>query len=93
MSGRGGMREGAGRPTGSPNRATVDMKSRLSVLAREYTWQAFETLVDVAENGKSETARIAAATAILDRGFGKPREADIKQFLAPSPLDLLELDF
>jgi hypothetical protein len=92
MSSRGGKREGAGRPSGSPNRATLDMKSRLSMLAREYTWQAFDTLVDVAENGKSETARIAAATALLDRGFGRPREADIQQFSAPSRLDLIDFD-
>ncbi len=92
MTKHGGRRKGAERPSGTPNRATVDMKSRLSVLAREYTWQAFDTLVDVAENGKSETARIAAATALLDRGFGKPREADMQQFSAPSRLDILDFD-
>ena len=91
MSGRGGKRQGAGRPSGSPNRATVDMKSRLSELAREYTWSAFDTLVDVCENGQSDSARIAAATALLDRGFGRPREAESIQFSARSPLDdLLE---
>lgn len=83
----GGIREGAGRPAGSPNRATVDMKSRLSQLAREYTWTAFDTLVDVCENGQSDSARIAAATALLDRGFGRPREAGLTQYNAPSPLD------
>jgi hypothetical protein len=69
----GGLREGAGRPTGSPNRATADMEARMYQLAREYTLTAFETLLDVAENGKSDSARIAAATAILDRGYGKPQ--------------------
>ena len=87
MTGRGGVREGAGRPVGSQNRATVDMKSRLSMLAREYTWSAFDTLVDVCENGQSDSARIAAATALLDRGFGRPREAGMTQYSAPSPLD------
>lgn len=84
---RGGARDGAGRPAGSQNRATVDMKARLSMLAREYTFTAFETLVDVAENGTSETARIAAATALLDRGFGKPREANFAQYSEISALD------
>jgi hypothetical protein len=88
MTGRGGVREGAGRPVGSQNRATVDMKSRLSLLAREYTYIAFEALVEIAENGKSETARIAAATALLDRGFGKPREAGFDQYSEPSMFDL-----
>jgi hypothetical protein len=88
MTGRGGIREGAGRPVGSQNRATVDMKSRLSFLAREYTWTAFDTLLDVCENGQSDSARIAAATALLDRGFGKPREANFSQYSEPSMFDL-----
>ncbi len=92
MSQRGGVREGAGRPAGSPNRATISMKSRLSELAREFTWTALNTLADIAENGQSETARIAAATALLDRGFGKPREATESQYWERSPLDDL-LDF
>lgn len=83
----GGIREGAGRPPGSPNRATVDMKARMYQLAREYTLTAFETLLDVAENGKSDSARITAATAILDRGYGKPRQAFTSEYTAPSPLD------
>ena len=90
MSGRGGKRQGAGRPSGSPNRATVDMKSRLSELARQHTWSAFDTLVDVCQNGQSETARIAAATALLDRGFGKPREAGMEQYSEQKPW---EIDF
>ena len=88
MSGRGGKRQGAGRPAGSPNRATVDMKCRLSELAREHTWAAFDALLDVCTNGESETARIAAATALLDRGFGKPREAGMDQFLERKPWDI-----
>jgi hypothetical protein len=79
MSGHGGHRENAGRPVGSANRATADMKVRLSDLARQHTSIALNTLVDVCENGLNETARISAATAILDRGFGKPREAGADQ--------------
>ena len=88
MTDRGGVRQGAGRPAGSQNRATVDMKARLSMLAREYTYVAFEALVEVAANGTSETARITAATALLDRGFGKPREANFDQYSEPSAFDL-----
>jgi hypothetical protein len=84
---QGGIRTGAGRPLGSPNRATVDMKARMYELAREYTLTAFETLLDVAENSTSDSARITAATAILDRGYGKPRQAFISEYTAPSPLD------
>jgi len=74
MNGHGGQRENAGRPAGTPNRATVDQKATLSELAREHTSTAFKTLADVCKHGQSESARIAAATAILDRGYGKPRE-------------------
>ena len=88
MTKHGGIREGAGRPAGSPNRATVDMKARMYELAREYTMTAFETLLDVAENGTSDSARIAAATAILDRGYGKPRQAFTSEYTAPSRFDL-----
>jgi hypothetical protein len=48
-------------------------------LAREHTATAFDALIDVCENGLNETARISAATAILDRGFGKPRETEQDQ--------------
>ncbi len=58
----------------------------------DYTWTAFDALIDDCENAKSESARIAEATALLDRGFCKPREAAIEQFRAPSPLDYLDID-
>ncbi len=73
----GGRREGAGRPAGVPNKATKEQGARLSELAKSYTDLAFGTLVDVAMNGSSDTARVAAANAILDRGYGKPRLDEI----------------
>ena len=30
------------------------------------------TLIDVAKNGWPDTARVSAANALLDRGYGKP---------------------
>jgi hypothetical protein len=41
-------------------------------LARAQTALAIDTLVEICEHGESEMARIAAANAILDRGWGKP---------------------
>ena len=35
---------------------------------------AIATLAQIAENGKSDTAKIAAAVAILDRGWGRPAQ-------------------
>lgn len=68
----GGYREGAGRPAGALNKATSEQQARLSELAKAYTHDALLTLVDVAKNGRTEAARVAAANALLDRGYGKP---------------------
>jgi hypothetical protein len=38
------------------------------------TRAAIRVLADIMQHGQSETARIAAANALLDRGWGKPRE-------------------
>ena len=43
-------------------------------LARQYTTQAVSTLADVMKNG-SGAARVAAANAVLDRGWGRPEQA------------------
>lgn len=40
-------------------------------LARQHTGTALATLVEIAERGENESARVAAANAILDRGWGK----------------------
>ena len=69
---RGGYRSGAGRPTGSMNKTTPQQSQRLSELAKAYTHDALLTLVDVAKNGRSDAARVSAANALLDRGYGKP---------------------
>ena len=33
------------------------------------------TLVTISTSGESEAARVSAANALLDRGYGKPRQA------------------
>jgi len=38
-------------------------------LARQHSDTAVNTLVHIAENGKQESARVAAASAPLDRGW------------------------
>ena len=69
---RGGYREGAGRPSGSTNKSSPEQSQRLSELAKIYTEEALETLVDVARNGRTDAARVSAANALLDRAYGKP---------------------
>lgn len=60
-----------GRVKGVPNRATADIKA----LAMSYTEEAFEALIGVARNSESDAARVAAIKEILDRGYGKSRQA------------------
>ena len=72
MASHGGMREGSGRPAGAANKATSELKLNLSELARKYTNDALDTLAEVMQSSQSDSARTAAATAILDRGYGRP---------------------
>ncbi len=74
-NGHGGRRQGAGRRLGSKDRATREAKATLSELAREHSDEAIRTLHDVMVKGESESARIAAAGALLDRGYGRPSQA------------------
>jgi hypothetical protein len=68
---RGGKRIGAGRLKGSTNRRG-SAGVRLSLVAEQHTTEAIETLLDVMKNGKSDGARVSAACAVLDRGYGRP---------------------
>ena len=81
MASHGGMREGSGRPAGAVNNATSELKLNLSELARQYTNNALDTLVDVMQSSQSDSARIAAATAILDRGYGRPTTAQVDNLI------------
>jgi len=46
---------------------------RVFELARSYTVEAIETLVDLMRHGKDERVRGTAAQALLDRGWGKAK--------------------
>ena len=49
-------------------KAPADLRS----LARSHTELSVQTLAGIARNGVSEQARVAAAQALLDRGWGRP---------------------
>ena len=53
------------------NKVTADIRAA----AQAYTDDALATLAQIMKAGASEAARVAAANSILDRGFGKPRQA------------------
>nr|WP_293854423.1 hypothetical protein [Sphingomonas sp. SCN 67-18] len=52
-----------------PNKATQSIRE----IARQYTDEAVNSLVAVMrDDGEPAAARVSAANAILDRGYGKP---------------------
>jgi hypothetical protein len=91
MTSHGGMREGSGRPAGAVNKATSELRLNLSELAREYTNDALSALVGVMNTSQSDSARIAAATAILDRGYGRPTKTTSLEVNAPFVPTKIEL--
>ena len=48
-------------------------EQKVAELARSYTSAAIETLVELMRSGNDERVRGAAAQALLDRGWGKPK--------------------
>lgn len=63
-----GERRG-GRQPGTPNKATASIRD----IAREYTQEAINALVEVLRGGEGipHAAQVSAAKEILDRGYGK----------------------
>lgn len=70
MASHGGARPGAGRKMGKVGQAKRD----LAAMAKKHAETALKVLVEVATSGESEAARVSAANAILDRGYGKPTQ-------------------
>lgn len=75
MAQRGGKRPGAGRPKGARDKATVEAGATIAELARVHSGTALKTLAKIAKEGESESARVSAANALLDRGYGRPPQA------------------
>lgn len=66
----GGRRPGAGRPGGSPNKLTRPLKEAAALESEA----CLQTLVHLRDHSQSDQVRLSAATAILDRGHGRPRQ-------------------
>lgn len=81
----------SGNPTGRPKLLLADGRS-LKDLAREHTEDAVETLVSVmTDKDAPHPARVSAASAILDRGWGKPsQELDVGERLGGILEEILE---
>ena len=59
----------SGNPSGRPKD-----EYKVAKLARTYTSEAIDTLVELMRHGKDERVRGTAAQALLDRGWGKPKQ-------------------
>jgi hypothetical protein len=71
MIGRPFKKGQSGNPGGRPK-----VVAEIRQLARERGPEAIAALVKVMTKGKSEAARVAAANALLDRGWGRPKQWD-----------------
>ena len=58
--------------SGNPGGRPKD-EHRVAELARSYTLEAIDTLVELMRDGKDERMRGTAAQALLDRGWGKAK--------------------
>ena len=74
----------SGNPGGRPK-----VLGEVQELARQYAPKAIVELARLALKAKSETARIAAIRELLDRGYGRPRQAIEVSVPADNPLQLL----
>ena len=82
MSGHGGARPGAGRPNGSRNKVTLEVRE----LALKHGPTALKNLVTLSQKAKSESVRLAAIREILDRAYGRPPQAMEIMNLTPEEL-------
>lgn len=79
--GIGGFKKGqSGNPGGRPK-----AEHQIQELARSRAPVALATLAHIARRGKSESARVAAATALLDRGYGRaPQSVSVNDSRIPN---------
>ena len=59
-----------GRKRGSLNKKTIEAQA----IARGYGKLAMDTLVKLCRDGTSDSIRLGASLALLDRGYGKPAQ-------------------
>ncbi len=60
----------SGNPGGRPKEL-----AGVKALARQHTKEALETLAKLMKSGTPDRTRVAAAEALLDRGWGRPTQA------------------
>lgn len=85
MAQHGGKRAGAGRKPGAVSKA----KRALAEKAKDHADAALATLVRLMDEGETDSVKLQAANAILDRGYGKPFQGtyDVPPEDQPKPFD------
>ena len=77
--------------SGNPGGRPKD-EHRVAELARSYTLEAIDTLVELMREGKDERVRGTAAQALLDRDWGKAKvEVEVVTGVEGSYLDVLRV--
>ena len=71
--------------------ANVPSPADLTALAREHARTAIAALAEVAAKGGSDAARVSAANALLDRGYGRTAQATPEDAAADEWVDAAEL--
>jgi hypothetical protein len=81
----------SGNPGGRAKVALPD-GTTITDLARSHTAEAIKTLANIMKSKKApEAARVSAAAAVLDRGWGRPRQAvDLTVEDVPGAAEALE---
>ena len=77
-------RPGSGRKKGTLNKVTASVRQQ----AQKFTSEAVDVLTGVMRNSIDDRCRLAAATALLDRGHGRP-PAEMPQPIAIAKSDSL----
>lgn len=77
----GGRRKGAGRKKGSTNKLSAELKERAQALALP----ALKRMGEIAVRGESESVQVRATDLLLNRGFGRPTQAESDQLPAIIP--------
>jgi len=73
---RGGRRPGSGRKPLLPDIAPIIERMEVAKTARSYAHLALQAYVEICtDRNQPGAARVAAANAIMDRGYGKPPQS------------------
>jgi hypothetical protein len=77
--------------SGNPG-GRIKNDARVKDLAQQHTELAISTLVEICENKKyGASSRVAAATSLLDRGWGRPAQAIVGGGEDDPPIQLSEI--